>query len=99
MSSNRGEKVLNIIEIGWTQDLRVQHNYYNFNCRKSEKLKVRYCLIDQATTRSKSGGCLIDEAPAGSKSGSGLIDQAATRSKSGDCLIDQAAARSKSGAT
>ena len=25
MSSNRGEKVLNSIEIGWTQDLRVQH--------------------------------------------------------------------------
>ena len=26
MSSNRGEKVLNCIEIGWNQDLRVQHN-------------------------------------------------------------------------
>ena len=27
MSSNYGEKVLNSIEIGWTQDLRVQHTW------------------------------------------------------------------------
>ena len=65
--------------------------YYKFNSRKSENIKIRHCLIDQATTRSKSGGCLIDQAPARSKSGGCLIDQAPARSKSGGGLIDQAA--------
>ena len=72
-------------------------DYYKFNWRTSEYLKIRHCLIDQATTRLKSGSWLIDQAAAWSKSGGCLIDQAATKVKSGDCLIDQAAARLKSG--
>ena len=39
-------------------------DYYKFNCRKSEYLKIRHCLIDQATARLKSGRCLIDQAAA-----------------------------------
>ena len=35
-------------------------DYYKFNCRKSEYMKIRHCLIDQATTRLLSGRCLID---------------------------------------
>ena len=29
-------------------------DYCKFNCRKSENLKIRHCLINQATARSKS---------------------------------------------
>ena len=42
----------------WTPNLL---KYYKFNSRKSENFKIRHCLIDQATARSKSGGCLIDQ--------------------------------------
>ena len=38
--------------------------YYKFNCRKTENLKIRHCLIDQATPRSESGRCLVDQAAA-----------------------------------
>ena len=34
-------------------------DYFHVNCRKSENLKIRHCLIDLATTRFKSGSCLI----------------------------------------
>ena len=37
MSSNRGEKALNSIEIGWTQDLRMQHISYKL---LSERFKL-----------------------------------------------------------
>ena len=53
-------------------------DYNKLNGRKSDSLKIRHCLIDQTTARSKSGGC--------------LIDLAAARSKLGTCLIDQVAA-------
>ena len=39
-------------------------DYYKFTFRKSEYLKIRHCLIDQATARLKSGRCLIDQAAA-----------------------------------
>ena len=38
--------------------------YYKFNCRKSEYLKIRHCQIDQATGRLKSGRFLNDQAAA-----------------------------------
>ena len=54
-------------------------DYYKSKIRKSENLIIRHCLIDQATTKLKSGSCLIDQVAAISKSGSCLINQAATR--------------------
>ena len=66
-------------------------DFYRLNCRKSKNLKIRHCLIDQATARS------IDQAAARSKSGRCLINQAATKVKLGGCLINWAAARWKSG--
>ena len=35
-------------------------DYYKFNCRKSEYLKIRPFLIDQAATKVESSGCLIE---------------------------------------
>ena len=37
--------------------------YYQSNIRKSEKLKIRHRLIDQATAKLKSGSWLIYQAP------------------------------------
>ena len=56
-------------------------------------MKIKHCLIDQATARSKSYGCLIDQASARPKSYGWLIDQAADQNQvlpdySCSCLIE-----------
>ena len=50
-----------------------------------ENLKIRHCLIDQATAILKSGRCLIDQAATKVKSGGYLIDQAAARFRTPVC--------------
>ena len=49
MSSNRGEKVLNSFEIGWTQDLRVQHSHMvcvaNIDLNVLSALFANLCFI------------------------------------------------------
>ena len=64
MSSNCGEKVLNSIEIGWTQDLRVQHKYWGSEVHWLRRTQLNELETDTRTEIEKLPGGLPFLGPA-----------------------------------